>query len=370
MRARGRIGFGAALAMLLGCGAASAQMAENAAALLEATRQEIGVPGMALAVWRDGRIVAEAAAGERALGSGVPVEPADPFHIGSITKPFTATLAARLVERGLLTWDDTVGERLGPVIAVGEAYRSVNLAQLLAHRGGLRPDGRPAETARLAQIRGLPERRLAAAELMLAARPVGEPGSSYLYSNYSYVVAAAMIEEATGRAYEALLEEEVLAPLRLASAGFGAPGSGRRIDAPWGHAPSGWEVIGPIPPDNGIADNAAFLHPAGGLHISMRELALFGADQLRGAGGEPGTLLRPQSYRFLHRQLPTGWATGWALGPGGELFHDGTNLRWFALIRVLPAESLVVAIAANSVGDEDRTRRGVWALSERLRALP
>jgi hypothetical protein len=101
----------------------------------------------------------------------------------------------------------------------------------------------------------------------------------------------------------------------------------------------------------------------------MRELALFGADQLRGARGEPGTLLRPGSYRFLHRQLPTGWATGWALGADGELYHDGTNLRWFALIRVLPADNAVIAIAANSMGDEVRTRRAVWALSERLRAL-
>ena len=159
-------------------------------------------------------------------------------------------------------------------------------------------------------------------------------------------------------------------PLRMASAGFGAPGSARAIDAPRGHAPREWDIDGAIPPDSDIADNPAFLQPAGGLHISMRELALFGADQLRGARGEPGTLLRPQSYRVLQSPLPTGWGTGWALGPRGELFHDGTNLRWFALLRVLPAENLVIAVAANSEGEEERTRRAFWALTERLRALP
>lgn len=365
---RARRGFGAGLALWLGCASAAAQPPVSAAALLEATRQEIGVPGMALAVWRDGRIVAEAAAGERALGSGVPVEPSDRFHIGSIAKPFTAALVARLVERGVVTWDDSIGERLGPAIAVGEAYRDVTLAQLLAHRGGIPSEGRRGGTARLARIPDLTGRRLAAAELMLGAGPAVAPGI-YLYSNYSYVIAAAMIEQATGRPYEVLLEEEVLAPLRLGSAGFGAPGAAGTLDAPWGHAPPGWDRVGPIPPHSGVADNAAFLRPAGGLHISMRELALFGADQLRGARGEPGTLLRPQSYRFLHRRLPTGYATGWALGPRGELFHDGTNLRWFALIRVLPAENLVIAIAANALGEEGRTRNGVWRFSERLRAL-
>ncbi|MDP8994400.1 MAG: hypothetical protein M3N07_05355, partial [Pseudomonadota bacterium] len=63
-----------------------------------------------------------------------------------------------------------------------------------------------------------------------------------------------------------------------------------------------------------------------------------------------------------------GGGTGWGIAPDGSLYHDGSNRRWFALLRVIPAERLVIAIAANSAGDDgERTRRGFWALSERLR---
>jgi len=358
--------IGGALALLIAPAAAAARPEARAQALIEAARREIGAPGMAAALWRDGRIVAELAAGERALGSGVPVQPDDAFHIGSVTKPFTAVLAARLVERGLLSWEDTVEQRLGAAIEVGAPYREVTLAELLSHRAGLAAGPHPDEAARLVRIRGLAERHLAVAELMMSQAPSAAPGRSYLYSNFSYVVAAAMIEQATGRPFEALLREEVLEPLGLASAGFGAPGSAGAVDAPRGHFAPGFALSGPVPPNSPLADNMDFLRPAGGLHMSMADLARFGADQLLGARGR-GVLLTRASYRFLHRPAAGGYALGWGVGPGGALHHDGTNLRWFALLRVLPDERSAIAIAANFAGDEERTRRIVWALSERLR---
>lgn len=351
--------------LLLGLAApAAAQPEASARALLEETRRELGLPGMAAALWRDGRIVAEVAAGERALGSNVPVQPGDPFHIGSITKPVTATLAARLVARGLISWQDRVSEALGPFLPdLLDDYREVTLADLLAHRGGIAPTPRPDEAARLVRIPSLAERRRVVAALSLAAPPAAVPRRDFLYSNYGYVVAAVMIEQATGRLWEELVREEVLEPLGLASAGFGAPGSPDRLDSPRGHF-----AHGPIPPNSAIADNAPFARPAGGLHMSMRDLALFGADQLLGARGR-GALLERGGYRFLHGRSRGGQGTGWALGPDGALYHDGSNRRWFALLRVIPEERLVIAIAANAAGDdEQRTRDGFWVLSERLRA--
>ena len=57
----------------------------------------------------------------------------------------------------------------------------------------------------------------------LAMPPVAPPRSSYSYSNCGPVVAARMLEVATGKAWEDLLREQVLEPLGLTSAGFGAP---------------------------------------------------------------------------------------------------------------------------------------------------
>ncbi|MDP8994856.1 MAG: beta-lactamase family protein, partial [Pseudomonadota bacterium] len=130
---RRTVRIGGALALLLGCAAAVAQPGGRTDAMVEEARRELRLPGMAVALWRDGRIVAEVASGERALGSGVPVLASDPFHLGSITKPFTAALVARLVERGLLSWDDSIGGRLGPLLPeLRREYRDVTLGDLLA----------------------------------------------------------------------------------------------------------------------------------------------------------------------------------------------------------------------------------------------
>ncbi|MFN3945375.1 MAG: serine hydrolase domain-containing protein [Allosphingosinicella sp.] len=348
---------------------AAAQRPHPAQAALEAARVELGLPGMAAAVWKDGQLILDIAAGERALGSGVPVAVGDPFHIGSITKPFTATLAARLAEQGRIGFGQRIADLLPDLSGLRPEYAEVTLADLLAHRGGISASPSPEEGARLVRLRGLTERRLAVAEIMLAMPPSGTPRRTFLYSNFSYVIAAAMMERATGRPYEELVAEEVLAPLGLASAGFGAPGSPAAIDAPRGHFPEGTNLAGPIDPASPIADNPAFAQPSGGLHMSMRDLAAFGADHLRGALGQPGTLLRPESYAFLHAPVPGAEATGWALGPGAERHHDGSNRRWYALLRFIPEERLVIAVAGNSAGDERRTGPGLFALSDRLRRL-
>jgi CubicO group peptidase (beta-lactamase class C family) len=356
----------ATAALLLAGTRAAAQPWPEGEALLDEARREIGAPGIAAAVWRDGRIVAELAAGERAYGSAVAVLPSDPFHIGSVTKPLTATLAARLVERGILSWDDTVEERLGGLVPVGEPYRRVTLRDLLSHRAGLWPSAHPDETARLAGVRRAADQHVAVADLMLSLPPAAAPKRDYLYSNFSYVVAAAMIEQATGRDYEALLREEVLAPLGLASAGFGAPGSGSALDAPRGHYGRAPRLGRAIAPDSPAADNLPFLRPAGGLHMSMADLARFGGDQISGGRGS-GTLLSRAGYRLLREPVAGRYGTGWGLGEGGEIYHDGTNRRWFALLRVLSGERLAIAIAVNAAGDEESTRRALWRLSEALR---
>lgn len=116
------------------------------------------------------------------------------------------------------------------------------------------------------------------------------------------------------------------------------------------------------------ADNPPFSRPADGLHMPLRTLLKFGADQLRGARDEPGTLLHPESYRFLHTPIPEAEATGWIAEPNGEVQHEGSNGYWFALLRVIPREGIVIAIAANDVGPSPAaTSRGLWVLSERLR---
>ena len=85
--------------------------AERIAALverLEAARQEHHVPGMAIAVVRDGQVVLARGFGFADVDNEVPVTETTLFAVGSTTKAFTSALAAMLVDRGKMAWDDPV----------------------------------------------------------------------------------------------------------------------------------------------------------------------------------------------------------------------------------------------------------------------
>src|SRR5262249_50684323 len=104
--------------------------------------------GMAAAVLRGERIIAQGAAGVRKRGTAERITIADRFHLGSCTKAMTATLVAMLVEEGKLNWTSTLGEFFADTVKpMHPAWEQVTLRQVLAHRAGL-----PNEPGGLAQV--------------------------------------------------------------------------------------------------------------------------------------------------------------------------------------------------------------------------
>src|SRR5947207_7457390 len=100
--------------------------------------------GMAAAVLRCERIIAQGAAGVRKRGTAERITLDDRFHLGSCTKAMTATLVAMLVEEGKLNWTTTLGELFADTVKpMHAAWEKVTLRQVLAHRAGLplEPDG-------------------------------------------------------------------------------------------------------------------------------------------------------------------------------------------------------------------------------------
>jgi len=112
------------------------------AELLEGVRAKHKMPALAGAIVKQGKLVALGAVGERARGSGVRVMLNDLWHLGSCTKAMTATVAARLVERGTLCWDASVEQELAKEkkkTEIDPGWKSATLELLLGHRPGVRP---------------------------------------------------------------------------------------------------------------------------------------------------------------------------------------------------------------------------------------
>ncbi len=178
------------------------------------------VPGLALALVRDGAVAEARGFGVTSVeDGGRPITPQTLFQIGSTTKPLTGTLVMRLVTAGLLDLDRPVRDYLPDLtLATPGAAERVTLRRLLSHTAGLpwdqitptRLHGRRDPAGLADYVREvLPTRPLAA-----------PPGTCWVYSNPGINLAARIAEVVTGRHYADLIAEQVTAPLGMARTTF------------------------------------------------------------------------------------------------------------------------------------------------------
>lgn len=320
-----------------------------------------GSPGAVVMVVDHGQPVISVA-GLRAEGSDAEIELTDLWHLGSNTKAMTAVLIARLVEQGVVAWDDTVGDRLGGrVETIRPEYAGMTFIDLMHHRSGLIANPGPVLSLQLMGTdasRDVMADRLRYAANVLDHDPGAQPGE-FLYSNAGYTVAGAMLEAATGESWEVLLQREVFAPLGIEDAGFGPPGSTDIIDQPRGHRGGMFGGLSPVLP-NGQADNPPAMGPAGRVHMTMQDYAVWLDAVMAGARGEGDPdFLSPESWDILLTPPEGGdYAMGWGVGADGSLRHAGSNTMWFVQAVLWP-DADRAAVAGVNEGRMNRIARPV-----------
>src|SRR3989441_2277445 len=280
--------------------------------------------GMVAAVLRGERIIAQGVAGVRKKGTAERITLDDRFHLGSCTKAMTATLVALLVEEGKLNWTTTLGELFADTVKpMHPAWEKVTLRQVLAHRAGLplEPDGLAPVFSLLrelmrpprARLGTLPQQRLEIARQALSRPPGIPPDAKYYYSNVGYVLAGAVLEQLTGRAWEELMRERLFQPLGISTGGFGPPGTADKTEQAWGHSP----VLGkPLDPRSPDAELPLFYGPAGLAHMTVTDWAKFIALHLRGDPANPhchAALLKLDTFAEMHAVAPATTSKGWVI---------------------------------------------------------
>lgn len=332
---------------------------QDLTSLLEPIRKKHDLPALAGAIVTSDGLIGIGAVGVRKYGSGIPVTVNDEFHLGSDTKAMTATLLAMLVEEGKLNWDTPLETALADLAAkMNPAYRKVTIEQLLGHRAGFTDESWPKGKGfrDMQQLPGSPrEQRAAYVAMILAEPPVNTPGSAFVYSNRSFVVAGVIAEKIANDAWENLMQKRLFQPLGMDTCGFGAMGTPGKIDQPWGHSKTLWwhRAVEPGPD----ADNPPVLGPAGTVHCSVGDWAKFVQAHLRGEKGEPG-LLKPETFKRLHT-APAGWdyAYGWGRyerpwAGGDALTHAGSNTMNFAVVWMAPLKDFAVLVMTNQAGGD------------------
>jgi CubicO group peptidase (beta-lactamase class C family) len=314
--------------------------------VLESIVRETKTPALAAAVLQNGALLEAAAVGERALGSGVKVQTADAFHLGSLSKGVTATLLAKLVEDGVLRFDATL-EQLFAGASIHPSLRRVTLEQLLSHTAGFAanlPDERLYDWALEPSVA-----RKMYLEQALSAAPDYTPGRVVGYSNIGYVLAGLAAEQATGKPWEELVRRFVFEPLEMKSCAFGTRFT--NFSAPHGHEETKHGGLRSVLPEqpNG---NSAVLYGADGLRCSVADFAKYTLAHLNGERGVNG-IVSSQSFRFLHRaRMNAGQdirtALGWFVFPNGALWHNGSNTLNYSEVVINAQNNLAIVVFTNA----------------------
>jgi CubicO group peptidase (beta-lactamase class C family) len=165
------------------------------------------IPGLSLAVVRDGRVVKSRGYGFASIEHQAPASPNTVYELASTTKPFVATAIMLLAEDGKLRIDDRIAQYIDSVPA---QWSGVTIRQLLTHTSGIKDY--------LADLRhdfahDTPAEEIA--RVVLAAPPNFAPGAKWSYSNSGYVLLGMIVRRVSGESYDVFLARRVFAPLGM-----------------------------------------------------------------------------------------------------------------------------------------------------------
>jgi D-alanyl-D-alanine carboxypeptidase len=161
------------------------------------------------------------AAGSANLRSGRPISPRDHGRVGSVTKPFTATLVLQLAAEGKLGLEDSVQRWLPGLVPNGDR---ITVRQLLNHSSGLAEYcSNPSDVTLCSPSPAQMARRWTPGQLVaigVEAPPTFPPGQGWSYTNTGYVLLGMIIERATGRTLGAEYKRRIFRPLGLDQTSF------------------------------------------------------------------------------------------------------------------------------------------------------
>lgn len=308
---------------------------------LAARMAALEVPGVSVAVVRDGQIDWARGWGVRDVETCAPVTADTRFQAASISKPVTAAVALRLAARGTIDLDAPVERYLARWRLPADPAHpgDVTVRRLLSHTAGTTIHGFPGYAAdaalpTLAQILdGAAPANTAPVRLQTA------PGTHYAYSGGGYEIVQMALEDASGEPFAPLAAETVLAPLGMTKSAFAQPPDADIIAAAASAHAAGRVMTGRFRTYPELA--------AAGLWTTPSDLARFFA-ALRGSAGfiDAGTMLAP---------VAPGYGLGMELageGASRRFGHSGANAGFRAVAWFLTggADGVVVMTNAESGG--------------------
>ena len=270
-------------------------------AYVDSARKTFDVPGIAVAIVKDGKVVMEQGFGLREIGKPDKVDAHTLFAIASNTKAFTAAALQQLAEQGKLKMDDRVIDHL-PWFRMSDPYvtHEMRIRDLLAHRSGL--------SLGAGDLLYWPPTSYTTKEVVERLRDVPIKNgfrSGYAYDNILFAVATLVIEQTSGQSYADYVRTHLFQPVgmdeSLIDKTYLKPG----MDVATGHARANFKNLEPVPPMAWLNDPGA-----GGIYASVHDLAKWMNVQLAGGvlpgqekDGKPARLFSEDSQQQMWSML-------------------------------------------------------------------
>ncbi|MDN3380099.1 MULTISPECIES: serine hydrolase [unclassified Pseudoalteromonas] len=326
--------------------------------VIENSMARFDVPGMAVAVVENDKVVFAKGFGVSHLNTGKKVNKNTLFGIASNTKAFTAAALAKLVDEDKISWDDKVIDHL-PEFRLYDPYvtREMTIRDLLSHRSGLGlgqgdlmiwPDTDKSVEEILAGLKYL--------------KPASSFRSKYAYNNLMFVTAGEVVARVSGMSWNDYIEKNILQPLKMENsrAGFSRiPSSNKN-----------W-ATGHIPMDGKL--NPFFVNyledfrGAGAIASSVSDMSQWLRTQLAGGKMPNGeqlfsekqqaqmwhphitSMASEKAYEAYHQQF-RGYGLGWSIEDFHgvkKLAHGGGILGMVSQVTLVPEKNLGIVILSN-----------------------
>jgi CubicO group peptidase (beta-lactamase class C family) len=317
-------------------------------------------PGLSVAIVRDGKIAYQEAFGFENIKAGRKATPQTSYHVASVTKAFTASMAVMLHARGVVDLDQPAVKYLPGDVSISTrpaVGARITLRQLASHMSGL-PRGVPGPVQSVEGRYQLEPKRLY--ELLGNVKLEFEPGTNELYSNLGFGLLGHVLERAAGKSFDRLLQEMVCDPLGLErtaiqdsdklnlATGYGS-GNPRREE------------------EHSYRERFA---SSGGLIASASDLAQFLSAQMRPGLFSSEMLAQLHTPSKLSDGSTANTALGWSVKSNvsvGRIFEkNGGRNNCTAWMGFAPEHGVGVAVVANC-GEPSVDPIGRWLLERSVR---
>ena len=324
---------------------------EKAHAMAGELVHKMDIPGLSVAVARNGQVVWSEGFGLADVEQNVPVTPETLFRVGSVSKVLTAAGVAKLVQDGKLDLDAPI-QKYVPDFPVKKW--PITTRELASHSAGIRHYS-PADNKGPHPLNNNPHFASIKESLTIFENDplLFEPGTSYNYSSYGFNLISAVMEGASGEEFLSYMQENVFEPLGLRHI---APD---HVIAIIPHRASFYAREAPGKPlEHASYKDNSYKWASGGYLASAEDLVRFGSAHLKPGFFSQSTLdVLFTGYSTIPPSNHTSVGIGWNIGQDGQgrrmLHHSGTSEGGRAVLLVLPDSGIVVAMLANILAPFD-----------------